>query len=341
MHLRINEYLMNITAKTISFLFSVCWAILATAQPGVKIADIGAFETTGGDVIPSCQIGYRTVGQLNSEKSNAILWPTWFTGTSDDLFTSPAMGDLLDTAGLYIIFVDALADGISSSPSNTVDFPDVTIRDMVNSQYILVTRHLGLSHLAAVVGISMGGMQAFEWAVAYPSFMDKVISIVGTPRQSFYDLLVWQAQIALIEGAGDNQAKQEEAMKRVVDISVMNLQTPALLARTLSPDSLDIYMSRQYVQAMAPADRLAQLKAMKNHDIYKSANTDPATIKTIITAQMLLVVSVQDHVVNPFHSVAFSKSFGCKLVELTGDCGHLAPWCEAGKVKKAITAFLK
>jgi homoserine O-acetyltransferase len=69
-----------------------------------------------------------------------------------------------------VILVDALGNGLSSSPSNTSNFPDITIHDMVVAEHELLTRKLKISHLYAVMGISMGGMQTFEWLASYPDF---------------------------------------------------------------------------------------------------------------------------------------------------------------------------
>jgi len=174
------------------------WASYSFAQTDLQLVNIGDFTTTDGIVIKDCKIGYKTVGKLNPDKSNVILWPTWFTDTSEGIVSSGALYNTLDTTGLYVVIVDALTDGISSSPSNTPDFPKVSIRDMVNSQHDLLVNHLKIDHLYAVMSFSMGAMQTFEWLVAYPEFMDKAIPMLGTPKQSFYDVLFWQTQADLI-----------------------------------------------------------------------------------------------------------------------------------------------
>lgn len=77
---------------------------------------------------------------------------------------------MVDPAKWFLIAVDALGDGVSSSPSNSETqhgpaFPAFNTRDMVDAEYRMVTETFGIKHLHAVMGVSMGGMQTFEWMV--------------------------------------------------------------------------------------------------------------------------------------------------------------------------------
>lgn len=329
---------MKLFIKSNLLLILLFWTNLTFAQPGLQLVNIGDFTTTNGSIIKDCKIGYRTVGKLNSDSSNIILWPSWFDGTSESIVKNN-LPKWIDSTDFYIIVVDALADGISSSPSNTVNFPEITIRDMINSQYELLVNHLNMDHVYAVLGISMGGMQVFEWMVAYPDFMDKAIPIIGTPELSSYDIFVWQTQADIINEAGSDEEDINLAMKRAYDVCYMNCYTPSYFVRKVKPEEMNDW--RNYTRIMNSKDYLAQLVAMIKHDIYKSASVDLENISDVIKTDALIIVALQDHLVNPISSIAFAKQLDYTLVELTGDCGHIAVWCEANKIKEATSSFLR
>ena len=308
-----------------------------TAQSNQQFVNIGDFQTGSGDVIRDCKLGYRTVGKLNADKTNVVLWTTWFTGSSENIIGS--MNNVMDTTGLYLIIVDALTNGVSSSPSNTDDFPKVTIRDMVNSQYQLLTGHLGIDHLYAVMGISMGGMQTFEWVVAYPNFMDKAIPIIGTPKQSSFDLLIWQTMADILTTAEQNGQDLDVALKHAGNIEFINLYTPTYVVNNYPADSVNAYIGQGFT--MKPLNVLGGLNAMISLDIYKSSNSNLESIGDVIQADLLVIVSNQDHLVNPISSIILAEKLGAQLMTLTGDCGHIAVFCEADKVKKSVVQFLK
>jgi homoserine O-acetyltransferase len=127
----------------------------------LKFGDLGDFKLENGAVFRGCRIAYHTAGKLNDDKSNVVLWPTWFTGSSKQLISLAGSDGYVDPSRFFVIFVDALGNGISSSPSNSsvqprMEFPVFTIRDMLNSQHRLLTENLGINHIHAVMGISKG-----------------------------------------------------------------------------------------------------------------------------------------------------------------------------------------
>ncbi len=326
--------------KKIFFLLSFT-SLNLFAQSTVKIANLGDFTTTKGSVIKDCKVGYLTLGTLNEAKSNAILFPTYFSGKSTDIKGSAATW--VDTTKFCVILVDALGNGVSSAPSNTENFPEISIRDMVNSQYALLTKNLSINHLYAVMGVSMGGMQTFEWVTAYPNFMNKAIPIVGTPKQSYYDVLLWKTEWDAIEAAGTAPEARREAMRRVAEVHNLHLFTPLYWNKSRNAD--DAYKAIQkagddYVKGNYPENWIAQIKAMLGQDIYQTSGKTLAEMPSYIKAKMLVIVATQDQMVNPMAATEFAKALNMNIVELTGDCGHVATACESNKVREAVRAFL-
>src|SRR5207253_2336192 len=108
-------------------------------------------------------------------------------------------------------------------------FPRFTVRDMVTSQHELLTKVLRLTHVRAVTGGSMGGMQTFQWVVSYPDFMDKAIPITGTPRQTAYDTVLWNSEVTALQqdpGWQNGEYTTEPALRVVRDIHWLHLTTP-------------------------------------------------------------------------------------------------------------------
>jgi homoserine O-acetyltransferase len=174
-------------------------------HPEHRYFELGDFRFESGETLPGARVLYVTHGTLNAERSNAVLIPSWYGGNHhgyDFLIGSDAA---LDPSEYFVIVTEMFGSGGSSSPSNTdpprtyEEFPTVTVRDNVEATYRLVTEELGLSHLRAVIGFSMGAQQAFQWAVSHPDFMDAIVPIAGTAKTYPHGIVRLESALTLIE----------------------------------------------------------------------------------------------------------------------------------------------
>jgi homoserine O-acetyltransferase/O-succinyltransferase len=156
-------------------------------QPPHQIARLGKLSLEGGGVIDDLKMSYVTHGKLSKAKDNAILFMHGFGLNHHNIDHLIGPGRPLDSDKYFIVCVDGLGNtqttfDHSTSPTNSglkMNFPAYNGRDQVNAVYKLLTEGLGIKHLFAVTGISMGGMQSLQMAVSYPRFVDGIVPIVG------------------------------------------------------------------------------------------------------------------------------------------------------------------
>ena len=161
-----------------------------------ELHDIGDLQLEEGGTIRGCKLAYATFGTLNAAKDNAILTPTWYSGTHkiiEQVYIGK--GRALDPDKYFIIVVNQIGNGLSTSPHNTPapagmgNFPRVRIGDDVRAQHTFVTDKFGLTSFALVVGGSMGAQQTYEWAVRYPDMVKRAAAIAGTAKNTVHDFL--------------------------------------------------------------------------------------------------------------------------------------------------------
>ncbi len=159
-----------------------------------------------GVMLKRLVVAYRTYGRLNAERSNAVLVCHALTGDQYVAEAHPVTGKPgwwdtvvgpgrpVDTDRLFVICANVLGGCMGSTGPRSLrddadggpwgtDFPPVTIRDMVHAQKRLVC-HLGITRLFAVIGGSMGGMQALDWAAAYPELVFAAVPIATAAYHS-------------------------------------------------------------------------------------------------------------------------------------------------------------
>jgi homoserine O-acetyltransferase len=192
-----------------------------TDTVALRTADIGTvadrfftirdFRLVNGTVMPEATIAYETYGRLappNGSKGgrNAVLVTHGFTSSHHAAGRNPANGNqpgswdgligpgkAIDTDRLFVVASNMLGSSYGSTNAASIDpatgapygpdFPAIALTDIVAAQKALLDS-LGIRHLVAVAGPSYGGYQAFQWAVAYPDFIDAIVPVNTAPWAS-------------------------------------------------------------------------------------------------------------------------------------------------------------
>lgn len=324
--------------------------LLSTLFAGndLHFVELGNFPLENGEHILDCRIGYRIYGNINNDSSNIILYPSWFGGTSEHIGDLIRIHAFLDTTRFAVLALDALGNGVSSSPSNCAlqpeeHFPDISIADMSAAAYH-VLQLLHIDRLHAVVGGSMGGMQAFEFIAAYPDVADKAVIYVASPRASAYDLLRWEAARRIIELGRYHGIPEAEYMLPLQITQTLNGKSPNFFAREMSREEVPDLLKNleNYRAGIFSADNFyCQSTAIIRHDISRHDNNDPDRTAERIKIPLLLIINKQDHLVAPWPALDFAKKNGAKLLILDNNRGHLGITYEIKKVRKVIDRFLK
>ncbi len=373
----------------------------ASAYDGIvekKIFEMPSYTTTGGGTIRNVRIGWESYGTLNAAKDNAILVTHFFSGTSHaagrykaddkapgywDAIIGP--GKPLDTDKYFVISSDTLVNlgakdptVVTTGPASInpdtgkpygMSFPVVTIRDFVEVQKALLDS-LGIKTLHAVMGPSMGSLQAFEWAAAYPDMVKRVIPVIGGAEANAFLigwLNAWAAPIKLDPNwnNGDYYGKAEPVKGLAEALKVVTLQAnywpwfDGKFGRKFAEEGKDprASMDNQY-EVEVFLDKAAAARAAlsdANHFLYlvKANQTFVAGnggsleegLKKI-KAPVLLIPSANDIV---FFADQNMRALKAKLEEggkveyteaITGPMGHLDGIANIAKAGDAIAKFL-
>jgi len=358
-----------------------------------------SFETFNGSTIENVQVGWEAYGELNVNKDNVILVTHYFSGTSHaagkyaasdaqpgywDAIIGP--GKAIDTNSFFVISVDTLVNlnaydehVITTGPASInpktnkpygLSFPVVTIRDFVNVQKALL-ESLGITSLYAVVGPSMGSMQAIDWASAYPDWVPRMISVIGAGESDGWTtaaLAHWAMPIKLDSNWNNGNYTKQTAPVNGLTASLMlisqhalspeffNSQADLLGFKNLEDGPLqDINTSHSIVNWLTSraASRAENMDA--NHLLYlvracqlfvaghqqnlkKGLNTIKAkTLFLPATTDLLLMPYLSEHT----HAMLDSMEKDTAIEMLSGSLGHLEGVANVQAKQTRIRRFLE
>jgi len=284
-------------------------------QPPHQLFSEGDLKLESGETIKDFSISYVTHGTLNAKKSNAILMVTAISGNHHRLDFMIGPGKALDPEKYFIVCTDAIANGFSTSPSNSkaqprMQFPKFTIRDMVESQYRLMKEKLGIDHVVAVIGPSMGGMQVLQWGVSHPDYMDALVAMVPLAKTPGWTVAVLEAsRKAIMNDAawkdGNYEAPPEKGVRLWRDIlNLLAARTPDMYSAQFK-NGMDVlpWMEQQetaVLKAFDANDWIYQTWAYERHDVGTTPgfNGDTAKALAAIKARTLIFTGTKD-LLNP------------------------------------------
>ncbi len=176
-------------------------ASISPAQAGTekpidyKIFNLDLVTLQSGILFRNVGVSYKTYGQLSPDKSNVIVCPSAFGSTHQDVDWLTSAGKVLDPSRYFVISLNMLGNGLSSSPSNAAPpfdgkrYPKVTLTDNLRMQHRLVTEVFGIQKIALVYGWSMGGQQAYHWGALLPDMVERICVVCGSARTSVNNLV--------------------------------------------------------------------------------------------------------------------------------------------------------
>ena len=324
--------------------------------------DLGDFTFQCGMTLPAVKLAYRTYGQLDSDRGNAILFPTFLGAEPGALDPWIGPGRPLDPEKYFIILPGHFGLPPTTSPSNASPpfdrgaFPPVRIADDVIAQHRLVTERFGISELQLVLGWSVGALQTYEWAVRFAPMVRRMASIAGAPKPSPWTKL-WlryaleeplTADPAWRDGFYEAPSLMQSAIRRMAHVTALTLPPLGFYAEDGGPWQAVGFASQQdavsrFFEAFwlpqDPGDIVAQAR--------KAAAADPAAGGDIgpaldgITAKALVVAFSRDFMFPPAESKRDADRIpGAAYHEVPSVFGHLATFSLSEQDTKAVDTHL-
>ncbi|MEO6897669.1 MAG: alpha/beta fold hydrolase, partial [Caldimonas sp.] len=303
---------------------------------------LGDLRLESGETIADYRQSFVVHGELDAARSNAVLVCPALTATHHRLDFLIGPGRALDPARWCIVAADPIGNGLSTSPSNSnsqpgMRFPRFALRDMVAAQHRLLVEHLGIERLHAVVGASMGGMQALQWATSFPAFMSRIVAMTPMARTSPWAALVTETARACLLAdpawRGDGfTARPERGWRAYTGLmSALLMRTPeavsSLRDATEAKVWFDDLVDLQSQLAFDAHDYLYQSWAYDAHDVGTTPGFggDTAAALRSIVARTLLLAPPLD-LFNPATAAreAAASIAGARFVEIPSPLGHLA-----------------
>jgi homoserine O-acetyltransferase/O-succinyltransferase len=274
-------------------------------EEGVYVIPRFTFEA--GGVLDNMKVGYVTFGKINASKDNAILVIPGASGNRHSSDTLIGSGKTFDTDKYFVIGVDPIGGGNSSSPKDGLGtaFPTYNIRDAVRAQHEFITKGLGLTGLHAVAGPSLGAFQGIEWGVTYPSFMKGLILWVPAARSdrqihAIVDAITAVIALDPVYKGGAYTENPVEGIKRAGMVYFPWLSSEEYLNGLVKDEDFDkakVAFGEGWAKVWDANSMISRYRAARTHDVSVPYGGDMRKALARVTAKVLVMPSMTDRTV--------------------------------------------
>lgn len=326
------------------------------------------FSLENGTVLPSLRVAYHTYGQMNADKSN-VIWVCHALTASSDVadWWKGLVGEhcLIDPDRYFIVCANILGSCYGTTGPLSDDphtgkpyyssFPQITIRDMVQS-FILLRKHLGIERVHLLMGGSMGGYQALEWAVMEQDVIGRLFLIATSPSESAWGVAVHTAQRLAIEAdhtwqhrSPDAGAKGLKAARAIGMLTYRNYGTFQDKQTDPDPEKIDDFKASSYINYQG--DKLVKrfnaysywllTKAMDSHHLGRGRGGDLIKVLRSIT-QPTLIIGIRSDILCPLDEQQFMADHipNTHFFEIDSAYGHDGFIIETAQISRFLKDWL-
>lgn len=166
---------------------------------------LGDLALQSGEILPDAKLSWIAHGTLSVARDNVIVYPTSYSAQHPELEWAIGPDSVFDPERWFVIIPDMFGNGLSSSPSNTAEYPKlVTSADNVLAQRRLLQEVFGVDRIAAAYGFSMGAQQAYHWSALAPEAVERAIIVCGSAKTSPHNQVFLASLMAVLEAAPEH-----------------------------------------------------------------------------------------------------------------------------------------
>lgn len=327
------------------------------------------FTLENGKVLPSLRVAYHTYGQLNADKTNVIWVCHALTASSDAADWWKGLvgeGSLINPDRYFIVCANILGSCYGTTGPLSTDpatgkpyfssFPQITVRDMVQS-FILLRKHLGIDRIHLLMGGSMGGYQALEWAVMEKEVIGKLFLIATSPSESAWGVAVHTAQRLAIEADSSwldhtpaAGARGLKAARAIGMLTYRNYSTFQDKQTDPDPEKTDDFKASSYINYQG--DKLVKrfnaysywllTKSMDSHHLGRGRGGDLINVLRSIS-QPTLIIGIRSDILCPLDEQQFMADHipHTRFYEIDSAYGHDGFIIETVQISRFLNEWMR